>query len=52
MAGLEITRIGSADDKNLRYCAILSIQASKKQLDEGIVKELSAMEDVILIEEL
>ena len=52
MAGLEITRMGSVEDKSLRYCAILSIQANKKQLDEGIVKELSAMEDVISIEEL
>ena len=52
MSGLEITRVGSAEEKSLHYCAILSLSASKKQLDEGLVKELTAMEEVMLIEEL
>ena len=51
MNGLEITRVAGEGDSHY-YCAVLTLQASRKQLDEKIVKSISDLEDVINIEEL
>ena len=51
MNGLEITRVAGEGDSHY-YCAVLTLQASLKQLDEKIVKSISNLEDVINIEEL
>lgn len=51
MNGLEITRVAGEGDSHY-YCAVLTLQASRKQLDEKIVKSISNLEDVINIEEL
>lgn len=37
MNGLEITRVAGEGDSHY-YCAVLTLQASRKQLDEKIVK--------------
>ena len=47
---LEITRITGGEDH--RYCAIIEVQASKKNLDEEMIRSLHAIEDVTNIEEL
>lgn len=52
MNGLEITRVAGEGDSSHYYCAVLTLQASRKQLDEKIVKSISDLEDVINIEEL
>ena len=49
--GLEISRVtGEGDDHY--YCAVLTLQASKRQLDQGLVKNISSIEDVRSVEEL
>lgn len=47
---LEITRITEGEDH--RYCAIIEVQATKKNLDEEMIRSLHAIEDVTNIEEL
>ncbi len=49
---LEVTRIGDADDAEHYYCSVLSILASRKRMDGGLSEALSALEDVITVEEL
>ena len=49
--GLEISRITGEGDEHY-YCAVLTLQANKKQMDEGLVKNISSLEDVINVEEL
>lgn len=51
MNGLEITRV-SDENGGHQYCAVLSLQTSKKRLDEEFVKAVAAIEDVTNIEEL
>ncbi len=51
MNGLEITRVAGEGDSHY-YCAVLTLQASRKQLDEKVVKAISDLQDVITIEEL
>ena len=50
LSDLEITRINDGDDH--RYCAIIEVQATKKNLDEEMIRSLHAIEDVTTIEEL
>ena len=50
--GLEITRIPRDGDNPHRYCAVLTIQTSRKQLNQQITNAIAAMEDVLVIEEL
>lgn len=51
MNGLEITRVAGEGDSHY-YCAVLTLQASRKQLDEKVVKSISNLDDVLNIEEL
>lgn len=49
--GLEISRISGEGDEH-HYCAVITVRASKKQLDEELICTLNGMEDVITLEEL
>ena len=49
--GLEISRVTGEGDEHY-YCAVLTLQASKRQLDQGLVKNISSIEDVRSVEEL
>lgn len=51
MSGLEITRV-SEEDGGHQYCAVLTLQASRKKLDEDFIKAMTAIDDVTNIEEL
>ena len=51
MRELEITRVSNEED-NIRYCAMIGVRLSKKQLDEEIVKSITAIKNVIAVEEL
>ena len=51
MRELEITRVSNEQD-NIRYCAIIGMRVSKKQLDEEIVKAITAINHVTTVEEL
>lgn len=51
MRELEITRVSNEED-NIRYCAIIGMRVSKKQLDEEIVKAITSINHVTTVEEL
>ncbi len=51
MNGLEITRISGENDAH-KYCAVLTVQSSRKKLDEELVRGIAALDDVMNIEEL
>ena len=51
MRELEITRVSNEEDK-LRYCAIIGLRVSKRQLDEDLVKAVSSIDNVTTVEEL
>lgn len=51
ISGLEITRIAGEGDEH-HYCAVVTIRATKKQLDEDLICTLNSIEDVMNIEEL
>lgn len=48
---LEITRV-SGDGEKPRYCAVIGIRLSKKQLNEDILKAITTIENVDVVEEL
>lgn len=48
---LEITRTVGEDD-SIRFCAILTMQATKKQIERDIIENVTALENIISIEEL
>lgn len=50
MNGLEISRV--SDENSPYYCAVLTVQLSKKQLDGDIGESLKLIDDVISVEEL
>ena len=50
-SGLEISRVTGEGDEHY-YCAILALQVSQRQLDQGLVKNISSIEDVMNVEEL
>lgn len=50
-SGLEISRVTGEGDEHY-YCAVLTLQASKRQMGDGLIKNLSELEDVLNIEEL
>lgn len=47
---LEISRINEEGDH--RYCAVISIQADKRKLDEELMRGLAAIPDLISVEEI
>lgn len=51
MSGLEITRV-TAEDGRHHYNAVLTVQASKEQLDKDILKSITQLENVLSVEEL
>ena len=51
MRELEITRVSNEED-NIRYCAIIGMRMSKKQLDEEIIKAITGIDNVTTVEEL
>lgn len=51
MNGLEISRI-SGEGEQHHYCAVLTVQAGRKKLDEELTKSIAALDDVMTIEEL
>ena len=51
LGGIEINRIAGKDDEH-RYCAVITLRANKKQMDEDVIKELNGIEDVLAVEEL
>ena len=51
MRELEITRVSNETD-NVRYCAIIGLRVSKKQLDEEITKSITEIKNVTTVEEL
>lgn len=52
LTGLEVTRTGSSDDAEFRYCAVLTLQTRGQHLPADITDKLSGLEDVLLLEEL
>lgn len=48
---LEITRV-SGDGEKPRYCAVIGIRLSKKQRNEDILKSITTIENVDVVEEL
>ena len=51
LGGIEINRIAGKDDEH-HYCAVITMRANKKQMDEDVIKELNGIEDVLTGEEL
>ena len=51
MRELEITRVSNEED-SIRYCAIIGMRMSKKQLDEEIIKAITGIDNVTTVEEL
>ena len=51
LGGIEINRIAGKDDEH-HYCAVITLRANKKQMDEDVIKELNGIEDVLTVEEL
>ncbi len=51
MNSLEINRIMGENDTH-HYCAVLSVQVSKKKLDGELIRGINRLEDVISIEEI
>lgn len=51
MKELEITRV-TGDSDSRRYCAIIAVRVSRKQLDEDVVKAINTVENVTAVEEL
>ena len=49
---MEVTRIGAADDEEHYYCSVLNVLASRTKLDKEVTEALTALEDVITVEEL
>ncbi len=49
---LEITRVGGVDDPSHHYCTLLTLQASRRQLDESLSNALYDIKDVLTVEEL
>lgn len=50
-SGLEITRT-SGDDGANHYNAIITVQTSKKVLDRSLLKNLTELENILIVEEL
>ena len=51
MKELEITRV-AGDNEAMKYCAIIAVSVSRKQLDEEVVKSINLVENVTTVEEL
>ena len=51
LGGIEINRIAGKDDEH-HYCAVITLRANKKQMDEDVIKEINGIEDVLAVEEL
>ena len=51
LGGIEINRIAGKNDEH-HYCAVITLRANKKQMDEDVIKELNGIEDVLTVEEL
>ena len=51
LGGIEINRIAGKDDEH-HYCAVITLRANKKQMDEDVIKEVNGIEDVLTVEEL
>ena len=51
MNGLEITRV-AAEDGAQHYNAVITVQVSRKQLDNELVKSITELENVLTVEEL
>ena len=51
MNDMEVNRITEGDDK-FHYGAILTIRTSQREIDEEIVRRFSALDDVLVVEEL
>lgn len=51
MKELEITRV-AGDNEGMKYCAIIAVSVSRKQLDEEVVKSINLVENVTTVEEL
>ena len=51
LGGIEINRIAGKDDEH-HYCAVITLRANKKQMEEDVIKELNGIEDVLTVEEL
>lgn len=49
--GLEITRV-SGEGEEHHYCAVITVRATKKQLDEELICTLNSTPDVMTVEEL
>ena len=52
MDGLEITRIPGSEGQPHRYCAVLTIQASKQPTNRQLLEAIAALKDVITVEEM
>ncbi len=42
LGGIEINRIAGKDDEH-HYCAVITLRANKKQMDEDVIKELNGI---------
>ena len=51
MSGLEISRVTDSDGRN-RYSAVLTVQASRSGVSEGLIKNIEGLENVLTVEEL
>ena len=51
MNGLEISRVTEDDGRN-RYSAVVTVQASRTGISEGLIKNIEGLENVLTVEEL
>ena len=51
MNDMEVNRIAEGDDK-FRYGAILTIRTSQREIDAEVIRRFSALDDVVVVEEL
>ncbi len=51
MSGLEISRI-TDDGGRRRYSAVVTVQASRAGINEGLIKDIKGLENVLAVEEL
>ena len=52
LTDLEITRVVDEGEEDHHYCAMLSVQASRKQLEGQLIKSINDLDGTILIEEM
>lgn len=52
LSDLEITRVVDEGDADHHYCTMLSLQASRKQIDDQLMKSICDLDGIMSVEEL